>query len=172
MSDDDSTLEIYLSHRSALVDYATPIVGCPARAEDVVQDAYLRYAPAVSRGEVRQPVGYLYRVVRNLALDCVRALGSGNRPQSYSAAVEEVPDETASPERRAVYRDELRVVAQALSELPMRTQLAFEMHRFGGMTLHEIAARLAISVTLAHQLIRAALTHCADRLAESDGALQ
>ncbi|MBO6753108.1 MAG: hypothetical protein JJ903_08525, partial [Spongiibacter sp.] len=41
----DQKLKTYMTHRAALVDYATPIIGCRARAEDIVQDAFLRYLP-------------------------------------------------------------------------------------------------------------------------------
>ena len=35
---------VYLRHRAELIDYATPIVGDRALAEDVVQDAWLRFS--------------------------------------------------------------------------------------------------------------------------------
>ena len=39
-------LDTFLAHRGALVSYATRIVGERADAEDVVQDAYLRFEAA------------------------------------------------------------------------------------------------------------------------------
>src|SRR3546814_2652242 len=61
-------LNLYLRHRAELIDYATPIVGDRALAEDVVQDAWLRFSEAGSHDAktrlIRQPVGYLYRIVR------------------------------------------------------------------------------------------------------------
>lgn len=76
MRDDDPRLKLFLDHRATLVDYATPIVGDRMRAEDVVQEAYIRFAPGAAdgaaAGRVAQPVGYLYRIVRNLALDVTR----------------------------------------------------------------------------------------------------
>ena len=73
MTSDSVRLDLFLAHRSALIDYAQPIVGCRARAEDVVQEAYLRFAAATDRerpadDRILQPVGYLYRIVRNLAV--------------------------------------------------------------------------------------------------------
>ncbi len=172
MKDDAANLSLYLAHRASLVDYAAPIVGCRARAEDIVQDAYLRFSAAVERdrapGEsIVQPVGYLYRTVRNLALNWVRRQVSEGGT-SDPAALETLPSVTPTPEHEALYRDELRVVGQALAELPERTRRAFEMHRLGGRTLQQVAAALGISVGLAHQLVRDAMTHCADRLGEGD----
>jgi RNA polymerase sigma factor (sigma-70 family) len=169
---DATHLDLFLAHRSALIDYAAPIVGCRMRAEDVVQEAYIRFSAAAhqadaSQDRIVQPVSYLYRIVRNLALDWAR------RPKVEAGlpdagSVDRIPAPAPSPERAALYRDELRVVADALAELPERTRIAFEMHRLGGHPLRQVAARLGISVGLAHQLVRDALTHCAERLGDLD----
>lgn len=165
---DKGKLEVYLSHRSALVDYATPILGCRARAEDVVQESYVRFAGQDDNATaLRQPVAYLYRVVRNLALDCLRHLSL--EKAAPEDALEQVAAPAASPEREALYRDELRVLAEALAELPERTRTAFEMHRLGGHTQQQIAARLGVSVGLVNRLIDDALTHCAERLDKGRG---
>src|SRR3546814_15147734 len=75
-------LNLYLRHRAELIDYATPIVGDRALAEDVVQDAWLRFSEAGSHDAktrlIRQPVGSLYRIVRNLAPDISRRQTSEN----------------------------------------------------------------------------------------------
>jgi DNA-directed RNA polymerase specialized sigma24 family protein len=52
----------------------------------------------------------------------------------------------------------------AIAELPERTQIALEMHRFGGCKLREIADHLGISVTLAHSLVAEGIEHCRRRL--------
>jgi RNA polymerase sigma-70 factor (ECF subfamily) len=167
LTHDVAKLDLYLSHRAALVDYATPIVGDRMRAEDVVQEAFIRFS-AAGPGQapdalIVQPVGYLYRIVRNLALDWARHLAiEGGRGDT--SALEALPDMRPSPERAALYRDELRCVALALNELPPRTRTAFELHRLGGLTLQQVADRLDISLGLTHRLIRDALTHCAERL--------
>jgi RNA polymerase sigma-70 factor (ECF subfamily) len=165
---DASKLDLFLAHRSALIDYASRIVGGRTQAEDVVQEAYLRFTAATGPGRpaeerVAQPVGYLYRIVRNLALDWARRL-KVEALSGDATAFERLPSAAPSPEHEILYRDELRAVAEALAELPARTRTAFEMHRLGGHTLQQIADRLDISIGLAHQLVRDAVTHCADRL--------
>jgi RNA polymerase sigma factor (sigma-70 family) len=167
MSDHDGTLSVYLEHRAALVDYATPIVGCPARAEDVVQEAYLRYAPAM-RGGVQNPVAYLYRVVRNLALDLQRSLKPEHRRGDSTLLTDELPAMGASPEQQAVQQDDLRAVAEALATLPPRTRLAFELYRLEGLTLQQIAKRLEVSVSYVHELVRIAMTRCAEYISDDD----
>ena len=165
-------LDIYLTHRTALIDYAANIVGSRAGAEDVVQDAYLRVAalgPADRRvvdAPISHPVAYLYRIVRNLAVDGIRRLSSERVERRGVELMDQIEAPAASPERDVLYRQQLRLMAAALSELPQRTQTAFEMHRLGGHSLHEVAQSLGISVTLAHQLVHRAISHCASRLGE------
>lgn len=170
MTSDHFTLDLYLNHRLALIDYAQPIVGCRARAEDVVQEAYLRLAAAddtrAPADPIRQPVGYLYRIVRNLALDWVRHRaieGDPATPEQRDA----MPAPMPTPEQQVLDRDQVRRLIAALEELPPRTRRAFAMHRLDGQTFPEIARHLGISVGLAHRLVKQALTHCAQRLDKS-----
>ena len=173
--------ELYARHRRALIDYAAPIVGCRARAEDVVQEAFIRFsgrqttegAMTQAPGEgpqapITHPLPYLYRIVRNLALDWVRrpaaAVEAGD-PEAMSR----LPAATATPEQTVLQRDQLRVLAEALAELPERTRTAFNMHRLEGRSLREVAEHLGVSVVRAHQLVKDAIRHAAARLDAEDG---
>ncbi|WP_312256785.1 sigma-70 family RNA polymerase sigma factor [Stutzerimonas nitrititolerans] len=160
MNEQGDKSHLFVSHRKALVDYAAPITGCRAQAEDVVQDAWLRFSQ-VKQGDLAQPLAYLYRIVRNLALDFTRSAGRSQRQNDTEELFEQMPAVTPSPEQQLSRQDELRLIAEAVARLPERTRVAFEMHRLGGYTLQQIAAHLNISVGLAHQLVRTALSHCA-----------
>lgn len=164
--DPNSTLSLFVAHRGALVSYAANIVGDRSQAEDVVQEAYLRFDAAARTDSLREPLAYLYRIVRNLALDGHRKHASEARfivPAGTSLAGEPA-DTTPTPETVSADRDELRRVMAALDELPERTRIALEMHRFGGFKLREIADRLGISVTAAHALVAEALVFCRQRV--------
>jgi RNA polymerase sigma-70 factor (ECF subfamily) len=164
---DDARLKLYLTHRAALIDYATPIVGCRARAEDVVQEAYIRFVPArVADARIEQPVAYLYRIVRNVALDWTRRFAAEARRNEAGAAM--AAPATHSPEDTALYRDQLRCVETALAELPDPVRQAFEMHRLGGLTLQQIARQLGISTATAGRWTQEALFHIARRLESDD----
>jgi len=166
---DAAHLDLFLAHRAALVDYAAPIVGCRSRAEDIVQEAYIRFSSAArgQGGRIAHPASYLYRIVRNLAVDWARHLAVEG-PRAEPGVLEALPAAAPSPERAALDRDAVRRVAAALDELPARTRQAFELHRLAGLTLQAVAARLGISLSLAHLLVRDALTHCAERLGDLD----
>ncbi len=158
----ETTLTLYLEHRGELVNYASGIIGDRSRAEDVVQEAYLRFADAAARRLLEEPVSYLYRIVHNLAFDGVRRLSLENRHIKLGAgpSAHEVPEERPSPEAELIARQELDRVLAAMAALPERTRLALEMHRLGGFKLKEIAARLGISISMAQVLVVEGVKHC------------
>ncbi len=167
---DHGMLDLFVVHRKSLVDYAAPIVGCRALAEDVVQEAFIRFSSSVGEersqsGTVSQPLHYLFRIVRNLAIDWARRISSERQDPASEEVLAATAADIPSPEQAALYRDELRILSKALAELPDRTRLAFEMHRLHNYKLQDIADRLNVSTTLVHQLIRQAVMHCGKRLA-------
>jgi RNA polymerase sigma-70 factor (ECF subfamily) len=155
-------LALYIAHRRKLVNYASGIVGDPGRAEDIVQDAYMRFQTASSGRLLEEPVGYLYRIVRNLALDARRRLTLEDRHFDGDAERigADLADDRPSPEDELIGREQLQRVVAAMAELPERTRIAMEMHRFGGCTLKEIAAHLGISVSMAQVLVTEGVRHC------------
>lgn len=167
MSPVDSSLTLYLQHRGELVNYASKIVGDRSRAEDVVQEAYLRFSEVTARRLIEEPLGYLYRIVRNLALDKRRRQAHEGRyvsPEVAIADLGQAAEDRPSPETEASDRADLQALLDALAELPERTRMALEMHHFEGCKLREIADRLGISIALAHRLVAEAVEHCRHRL--------
>ncbi len=154
----------FLSYRRALIDAAARILGCRAGAEDVVQDTFLKLMDQQSAIVVRQPVGYLFQTVRNLAIDRHRRAALEQRHAACEDDGLLVASDALSPESITLGREALGTVAGALAELPERTQKAFEMYRIRGMTQKEIAAILGVSPTLVNFMIRDAMTHCRDAL--------
>ncbi|UQY36146.1 sigma-70 family RNA polymerase sigma factor [Pseudomonas fulva] len=165
MNDSAEKLDIFLSCRRALVNYAAQITQDRDRAEDVVQEAYLRLHP-LQRPElqaIEQPVAYLYRVVRNLALDM--RLSEAREQRRHATPPDWLlPTMAASPEEACLHSDELEQLATALADLPEQSRRALEMHRLGGKTLAQIAEQLGVSLATAHRLVRDALVRLARAL--------
>ncbi len=164
------TTALFVEHRRSLVDYAAGILGSRAQAEDVVQEAYIRFSAASEKGASPQgepilhPLAYLYAVVRNLALNWVRRSALDGAGSRTSEEITAVPSDAPSAEMVLLHRDELRELAAALVELPERTRLAFNMNRLEGRPLREVADRLGVSVSRAQQLVKTAMIHGAKRL--------
>lgn len=165
MSTGEVRNSVFLAHRTALIDYATPILGSREAAEDIVQDAFLRFVPSPARiGSPEQTLAYLYRIVRNLAFDVLKHRKIEKRESDGGVPFWAMPQEEASPERTLLLCDQIRIVSDVLATLPAEMRIAVEMHRFGGFTLEEVAERLDISVATAHRHIRSALLAVASHL--------
>jgi RNA polymerase sigma-70 factor (ECF subfamily) len=147
-------------------------MGSRAQAEDLVQEAWLRWDSATRTRVIQEPLAYLYRIVRNLALDGRSAsLRDGRLAVAASQTADDRLTQFAgpTPEGIALYKDELRQLLAAMDELPERTRVAFQMHRLGGYKLREIAAHLGVSLPLAHKLVVDGLEHCKSRLRWIEG---
>jgi RNA polymerase sigma-70 factor (ECF subfamily) len=152
--------EVFMAHRSQLRWAALKILGNPERAEDVVQDAYLKVSEAAAVFHVKQPVAYLFQMVRNLAIDHHRRISFELHLFEGEDDGLHVPSHIGMPEATVISREHLKLVAKAISELPERTRRAFELHRLEGQTHRAIAAELAISTSLVNILIHEAIDHC------------
>lgn len=159
-----------VEHRHQLKQAAMKILGNAERAEDVVQDVYLKVIEAVGASEVRQPLAYLFQAVRNLAIDRHRRFSFENGLFGLEEEGEHVPAGFGEPEANAIGRQRLDIVVRALEGLPERTRHVFELHRICGYTQREVAAKLEISPSLVNILIHDAMTQCMVALEDSHEA--
>lgn len=166
---DAQILSLYRNYQGELVSYAGSIVGDSDRAEDITQDAYLRFSAAMAEERRDNPVGYLYRIVRNLALDYCRRRQFERTLFSHNVddLADVLPEERSTPEQQAIARYELEQLQAAMDELPERTRLAVEMHRLGGYKLREIAEHMNISISMAQHLVKEGIKHCQCRLSQT-----
>src|SRR5215467_1057827 len=76
----DPATEAFLAHRNLLFTVAYEMLGSAADAEDVLQEAWLRWT-TVDLDEVRDRRAYLVRITTRQALSQLRKLG--RRKESY-----------------------------------------------------------------------------------------
>ena len=129
--------------------HAARLVGVPAEAEDIAQEAMLRLwkiAPKWRPGEASVRT-WLYRVTANLAIDALR-----RRRTTSSEAVDELID----PARPAseVMQDNMRLDAlqSGLMQLPERQRQAVILRHIEGMTNPQIAQIMQINVAAVESL--------------------
>jgi len=159
---------IYARQWRLLVEVAFKVLGCRSLAEDVVQEAFLKLWESRAVQNIQCPVRYLFRVVRNQAIDRLRRLILENRYHVDEESLGEQAAATPSPERATLGQCEWSALLEALDELPERARTAFAMTQLEGYSQREVAARLGASPTAVHFLIRDALGHCRDRLKPDD----
>ncbi|MFM9703533.1 RNA polymerase sigma-70 factor [Streptomyces galilaeus] len=163
----DTLTDVFEEHRSFLLGVAYRMLGRVADAEDVVQDAWLRWA-AADRGDVREPRAYLVRVVTRLALDRLARIKTRNEayvgpwlPEPYVTDFGDTVQDTAE---RAVLADSVSlavlVVLEALSPLE---RAVFVLREAFGYPHADIAAVLDRSESAVRQLAGRARRHVDER---------
>jgi RNA polymerase sigma factor (sigma-70 family) len=164
------TLQVFVAAQVELLRYAARLTGDSAEAEDVVQEAWLRFRAAASARVLEEPNGYLFRIVHNLALDRHRRRARENQVFASDATVAAgfVPSDEPSQQTQLEAKSELAMLRKAMTQLPNRTRRAFEMHRFNDMKLVEIATELGISKSLAQELVMDGVEHCKKALGRRD----
>lgn len=155
------------AHRPALLDCALAITGCRDSAEDVVQSAFLRLWERRQLEDIREGHRFLFRVVRNMAIDWYRA--RSRHQKLCVTGVEGLADsgvQTITPEDSVEGARSLRQVMETLNNLPGRMQKVLVMTRLEGMTQREVARQLDVSPTLVNFMLRDGVRHCRDSLTQ------
>jgi len=156
--------EVLLAYREELEAYAAGILRDEALAQDLLQDVWFRVA-GLDWETVQSPRSFLFRTVRNAAIDRRRAL---LREGPVAEVSPDLPSALPSPERQLSDKQALSHVLKALHKLPERTRQAVLLHRVEGLKLREIADRLEVSIGLAHALVRDGVAACAEGLSRED----
>lgn len=155
--------ELYTRHRAALIRFLTRMLRCEETAADVAHDAFLRilrYAPR-SMDDSR---AYLFQVAANAARDHMARERTRSTVIKETPAPEMVACPRPDPEAEALAQDRLRVLAEAVEDLPPRCREVFLMSRFNGLSNGEIADVLGISRNMVEKHIIKAMLHCRRRL--------
>jgi RNA polymerase sigma-70 factor (ECF subfamily) len=145
---------------AALVLMARQWVSARSDAEDVVQEAFIRFWR--SRRRVADPVAFLFACVRNCALDWQRERGRQSRREAAAARPEVEPlfaDSLEQEERRGA-------IDAALRRLPENQREVLIMKIWGGLTFPQIAEALHVSANTAASRYRYALDKLRQQLAE------
>lgn len=136
---------IYREHRPKIMRFLSRRTA-PDRAEDLVQDAFVRLA-TFNPGRleaVRSPGPYLRRSAINAL--CNDALASERQSAASHLPIDEV-DLLAPDQIRALEaRDTLRRLEEATLRLRPLTREIFMAHRLDGYSYQEIAERTGLSV--------------------------
>ena len=155
-------LDALAADRTSLILFARSFVGCMSRAEDVVHDVFVKLTAFRNQDEIRQPLAYVMRMVRNASIDACRRQSLESDWHACEEEGFDVASSEPSPEAALLTRDTLRTAFDALAQLPERTRCAFERVRLREETLQETARALGVSQTLVHFMVRDAARHCAD----------
>lgn len=147
--------DIFETQRPALLRLAYRMLGSMAEAEDLVQDAWLRWQ-AADPSDIANPEGWLRRVTSRLCLDQLKS--ARHRRETYVGTwlPEPVPD-GADP--RLLADDLTYTLMLALERLSPLERAAFLLHDVFETPLDEIAATLKRAPASVRQLAVRARRH-------------
>jgi len=145
-------------HRDRLVGAAYRITGSVADAEDIVQDAWLRWSRQ-DRSEVADPLAFLVRTVTRLALDRLRRIAA--RHETYVGEWLPEPLETArSIEDDALGAEALSMaMVRVLESLSPLERAVFVLREAFDLPYAQIGEAIERSEATVRQLARRARAH-------------
>ncbi|MFI6833911.1 MULTISPECIES: RNA polymerase sigma-70 factor [unclassified Kribbella] len=160
---DEELAREFDEHRAVLVGAAYRVVGSVTDAEDVVQEAWLRWA-AIDHGDIRDPRAYLIRITTRLALNRLREQKARREQYVGPWLPEPMSPELAAPDADPAAVVELAdsvsmamlVVLETLSPLERAT---FVLREVFDLPYDEIADTLGRSETAVRQLAHRAREH-------------
>jgi RNA polymerase sigma-70 factor, ECF subfamily len=151
-------------HGPALLLLARQFAPTQADAEDVVQDAFVRFWR--SHATVTDPSAYLYSCVKHCALDRLRGRERRLRREERAARPEAEPL-FVSPVEQA---ERTALIQSALAALPTEQAEVLVMKIWGGLSFPQIAAATQTSPNTAASRYRYALARMRQVLAEEPSA--
>lgn len=147
----------------ALKNQLERYLGSVDRANDALQDTWLRLERAIPQQPIDRPFVYLLRIAYNIAVKNRRSERRTVMLEDALAALNFV-DDAPDPERVAEARSEFAALERALAELSPRRREILIASRADGTPLREIAARLGVSQRLVEMELKLALLHCGQHL--------
>ncbi|MER7895215.1 RNA polymerase sigma-70 factor [Streptomyces sp. NPDC096046] len=163
----ETATDVFEAHRPVLLGVAYRMLGRVADAEDVVQEAWLRWSGA-ARDDVREPRGYLVRITTRLAIDRLRQIKARDEtyvgpwlPEPYVTDFGDTVPDTAE---RVVLADSVSLaVLVVLESLSPLERAVFVLREAFGFPYADIAAMLDRGEPAVRQLAGRARKHVGER---------
>ncbi len=163
-------------HRGPVFNFILRSTGHPARAEDLLQETWLKVIRGSREYEAKARfTTWLYTIARNLCVDSARKESfrevipleaPARRDGAEGPMAEWIADGGPAPDR-AAHNARLRpLLEQALMSLPKEQREVFVLREYSGVPFKEIAAVVGMSENTAKSRMRYALEGLRKRLQE------
>lgn len=151
----DPGTEIFQAQRPRLLRLAYRMLGSRHDAEDVLQEAWLRWQRS-DQIVVQEPAAWLTRIVSRLCLDQMKSARA--RRETYPGTW--LPEPLIEPEDDALRPDNLTLtLMMALERLSPLERAAFLLHDVFGQSMDEVATTIDRSPAATRQLAARARAH-------------
>jgi len=160
----------YTSNRSELIAHANRIVKDKAKAEEITQEALVKFMLAAPELESdNHALSYLHRTIENLCIDLFRA--ENRRPNlialdDATAEVESTWQVSGDHSQAISAAEDAAIIRQALSLLSQAERAALVMWEVEGRSTSEIAKELGIKESAVRHTVSRARTSLRKILSE------
>lgn len=154
--------EVFRTYFKELHRYAFKILGDADTAEETVQQVFLKLWEKDWRQDIHTSVrSYLYRAVYNESMNLIKREQHRLKYEMYQQYTS--GNDTYAQQSDVELRKQLHV---ALSKLPEKSRVVFEMSRFQELKYQEIADELTLSLKAVEGHMTKALKHLRLHLAD------
>jgi RNA polymerase sigma-70 factor (ECF subfamily) len=151
---------LYRQHGAALLLFASAITGERSRAQDAVQQVFLKLMANGHLSRVQDKKAYLFACIRNAVLN-ERKFQDRHEPLESDSAWFSPPDRDIAGERN---------LRRALAALPDDQREIVVMHIWGDLTFSQIADLLSINSNTAASRYRYALGKLRDAMSVKENS--
>jgi RNA polymerase sigma factor (sigma-70 family) len=113
--------------------------------DDLVQEAYARFASLTAFEQIAEPRRYFHEVARNLLIDHIRRQRIVRIDAVADIEVTRAMSRDPDPEQITAARRELARVFRLIEALPDRCRQVFTLRKVEGLSQREIALRLNVN---------------------------
>ena len=151
MNTDPTFEQIYTELYPQIRRFLIARLGSEADAEDVTQDAFIKFQKAAQTEAIDNTKAYLFSIARNLSVDLIRRnTRAKTRESAYSdvridRAGDDLVDPTPTAEQEVSGREEFARVLTALVTLSPKVRQTFVLHKIDGHPHAEVARLMGIS---------------------------
>jgi RNA polymerase sigma-70 factor (ECF subfamily) len=165
--DTDAATAFVRRYQARVFGLAYSIVGSPAIAEEVAQEAFLRAWRHAAAYDPRrsQAATWLLTITRNLAIDAIRL--RHEQPIDPHVLITSLTDRNR--DAPGIGFEDADLLRAALRQLPIEQSTSIVLSVFYGLTAKEVAEREHIPLGTAKTRIRRGLARLRDILGVTDG---
>ena len=152
--------ELYKEHSQNLKGYVYRFLRSENEAEEVAQEAFLRFHNAKNPEDIKSPKAFLYRIAHNLAMKALRRRKIVKFENSIDDELLEVKCAEPLADQALNSKQEYQLFCQAVAQLPPKCRKAFTLRVINKYTYKEIAEKLDISVSTAEKHVLKGMRDC------------
>lgn len=164
MSNRENLSTLFMGIQRSLAKVASTIAP-PKEIEDIVQETYVRICEISNEEPIHSPRSFMYRIVKNLALDHVKRAESRlavSLDDDQDAEIQDLIEQAGedSTFNTVASKEEFELFCEAVRQLPIQCRRVFVMKKVYGYSQKEIAADLNISESTVEKHIAFGIKRC------------